>query len=150
MDSMIQGVIIEPLTQISDELGNVRHMLRCDSKHFTQFGEVYFSEIKTGAVKAWKRHLKMTQRFAVPAGMIRLVLFDNKNDSVTFKKIEVLEIGEHIYNLVIIPPLVWYGFKCISSHTALIANCTDIPHDPHEIERLDMKSKIIPYDWTTS
>lgn len=145
--NMIEGVIVEPLKQIGDERGKVMHMLRADSPLFRKFGEVYFSVVNPGVVKAWKRHLEMTQNFAVPVGMIRLVIYDNRESSSTNKKIETLEIGENNYALVRIPPLLWYGFQGISSVPALIANCTDMPHNPDEVERLELSDKKIPYDW---
>lgn len=145
--NMIEGVIVEPLKQIGDERGKVLHMLRADSPLFTRFGEIYFSVVNPGVVKAWKRHLEMTQNFAVPVGMIRLVIYDNRDFSSTNKKIETLEIGENNYALVRIPPLLWYGFQGISSVPALIANCTDMPHNPNEVERLELSDKQIPYDW---
>ena len=57
----IEGVIIQPLKQIADNRGSVLHMLDNDSSLFKQFGEVYFSEIHSGLVKAWKRHKKQSQ-----------------------------------------------------------------------------------------
>lgn len=89
----------------------------------------------------------MTQHFAVPVGKIRLVLYDNRENASSFGKLEVLEIGDDNYCLVRIPPLIWYGFKGISLVPALIANCTDMPHDPDEVERLDILNKKISYDW---
>ena len=139
--------LIEPLKQIIDERGKVMHMLRCDSPLFKQFGEVYFSLVHLGVVKAWKRHLKMTQHFAVPVGQIKLVLYDDRKDSTTSNQLEVHELGESNYSLLVIPPLVWYGFQGISKESALIGNCTDIPHDPDESERLDLKNDVIPYHW---
>ncbi len=144
---MIEGVIVEPLKQICDERGKVMHMLRADSPLFAVFGEIYFSVVNPGVVKAWKRHLEMTQNFAVPVGKIRLVIYDNREFSSTNKKIETLEIGENNYALVRIPPLLWYGFQGISRVPALIANCTDMPHNPDEVERLDVSDKQIPYNW---
>ena len=145
---MIEGVIVEPLKQVIDKRGKVMHMLRSDSPLFTNFGEIYFSVINPDAIKAWKRHLKMTQHFAVPVGKIRLVLYDNRENSITRERVEALEIGHDNYCLVKIPPLLWYGFQCLSSTPALIANCTDMPHDPNEVERLDYFDKRMPYDWT--
>ena len=55
----IEGVIVKPLKQIEDNFGTVLHMLRNDSSLFSQFGEVYFSEVYTGVIKAWKRHKKI-------------------------------------------------------------------------------------------
>ena len=74
---MVEGVIVQQLKQIEDERGKVMHMLRADSPFFMGFGEIYFSIINPGAVKAWKRHLKVTQHLAVPVGKIRLVIFDS-------------------------------------------------------------------------
>lgn len=144
---MIKGLIIQELKQIVDERGKVMHMLRADSPLFTKFGEIYFSVVNPSAVKAWKRHLKMTQHFAIPVGKIRLVIYDERENSESFRKIEVLEMGEDNYSIVRIPPLVWYGFKGISQVSALIANCTDAPHDPGEVETLDAFDGRIPYNW---
>lgn len=144
---MIEGVVIQKLKQIIDERGKVMHMLRSDFPLFTNFGEIYFSVVNSGAVKAWKKHLKMTQHFAVPVGMIRLVIYDGREGSSSFGKIETLEIGEDNYCLVRIPRLLWYGFKGLSSYPALIANCTDMPHDPNEAERCDPFGETIPYNW---
>lgn len=143
----IRGIVIEPLKQIADERGKVMHMLRSDSQLYTKFGEIYFSVINPNSVKAWKRHLKMTQHFAVPVGKIKLVIYDERKDASSYKKVETVEIGEDNYCLVRIPPMLWYGFKGISPVSALIANCTDLPHDPVEIERLDYNDKRIPYEW---
>lgn len=145
--SVIDGVIIQPLRRIADDRGKVMHMLRVDSPLFTKFGEVYFSAVNPGTVKAWKKHFKMTQHFAVPCGAIRLVLYDDREKSGTCGQVQVIELGEDAYALVRIPPLVWYGFKGISSVAALVANCTDLPHDPDEVERLNLSDKKIPYTW---
>jgi dTDP-4-dehydrorhamnose 3,5-epimerase len=144
---MIEGIIIKKLKQIIDERGKVMHMLRCDSPLFTKFGEVYFSMVNPRVVKAWKKHLTMTQNLAVPIGKIRFVFFDDRENSPSYGKIDVLEIGEDNYCLVKIPPLVFYGFKGISSIPSLIVNCTDIPHEPDEVINIDAFDKRIPYDW---
>src|SRR3972149_9608820 len=134
---MVEGVIIEPLKQIVDERGKVMHMLRVDSSLFTQFGEIYFSVVNPGVVKAWKKHLRMTQHLAVPIGNIRLVVYDDRKDLISYGKTEIIEIGEDNYCLIKIPPFVWYGFKGISSIPSLIANCTDMPYDPNEVQHLE-------------
>lgn len=144
---MIEGVFIEPLKQVIDNRGKVLHMLRSDSKLFKKFGEIYFSLVNTGAVKAWKNHKLSTQIFAVPIGEILLVLYDNRETSKTKGEIQIINIGESNYKLVSIPPLVWYGFKGISKNAALIANCTDMPYDPLESERTDINNENIPYVW---
>jgi len=146
----IEGVIRQPLRQITEQRGAVLHMLKNDSPLFMGFGEIYFSEIKGGVVKAWRRHLKMTQHIAVPVGAIRLVIYDDRTGSRTKGQLaEILTGRAGDYCLVRIPPMLWYGFQGMNKSTSLIANCTDIPHDPEEIERLDENTNRIPYKWPT-
>jgi dTDP-4-dehydrorhamnose 3,5-epimerase len=146
--SEISGVVIQPLQQIVDHRGAVLHMLRCDSPLFQGFGEVYFSEVIPGVTKAWKRHRLMTQYFAVPVGRIRLVLFDDRSGSSSCGRLEEYLLGrpDH-YVLVRIPPLLWYGFQGLGDSPALVANCTDLPHDPGEVENLALTAPAIPYRW---
>jgi dTDP-4-dehydrorhamnose 3,5-epimerase len=146
--SGIVGVVVQPLKQMVDERGAVLHMLRCDSPLFTQFGEIYFSLVFPGVVKAWKRHRQMTQHFAVPVGKIRLVLYDDRALAVSRGRLEehILGQADH-YALIRIPPLVWYGFQGVAAQPSLVANCTDLPYDPAEVENLPPNSPLLPYNW---
>ena len=80
---MINGVQINPLRQIPDERGKVMHMMKAEDAVFSSFGEIYFSRVYPGAVKAWHLHDRMTINYAVPHGKIKLVLFDDRADSST-------------------------------------------------------------------
>jgi len=146
--SEIHDVRITPLRRIPDERGAVFHMLREDSEVFERFGEIYFSTVYPGVVKGWHVHKRMTLNYAVPIGMIKLALYDDRPDSPTRGVVQELHLGELNYSLVTIPPLVWNGFKGAASGTALVANCATIPHDPTEIERMDPYDNQIPYSWT--
>jgi len=129
----ISGLKIVQLKEISDQRGAVLHMLRADSKHFKQFGEIYFSELKPGITKTWKKHLKMTQNFTVPSGKILFRFYDDRSNSKSFGIKEKIIIGRsNNYHLVIVPPLIWYSFENICDTNSLIANCSSIPHDPSE------------------
>lgn len=144
---MIDGVQVIPLKQIPDERGRIMHMLRADAPHFLQFGEIYFSCVYPGAIKAWHRHKKMTLHYAVVFGTIKLVLYDDRPASATRGEIQEVFPGESNYCLVIIPPLVWNGFKGVGEKTAIVANCASHPHEADEIERMDPFSPTIPYNW---
>ena len=145
---MISGVLVKPLLKIPDERGTVMRMLRCDDPEFERFGEIYFSTVWPGAVKAWHLHTEMTLNYTVVAGMIKLVLYDDRDGSPTRGKIQELFVGEDNYCLVRIPPMIWNGFKGIGTARAVVANCATIPHRPDEIQRLDPTSGAIPYDWS--
>ncbi|MDP3183098.1 MAG: hypothetical protein Q8M54_09830 [Desulfobaccales bacterium] len=146
--SAIEGVWLEPLKQIEDERGAVLHMLRSDAPYFTRFGEVYFSVVLPQAVKAWKRHHRMTQHFAVPVGKIKVVVFDDRPGSASHGLMEKFILGrpDHYY-LLRLPPLVWYGFQGLGPEPALLANCADLPHDPNEVETLPDPTPYVPFKW---
>ena len=145
--SEIHDVTVTPLRRIPDERGAVFHMLREDSPVFERFGEIYFSLAYPGVVKGWHQHSRMTLNYAVPVGMVKLVLFDGREDSPTSGVVQELHVGELDYVLVTIPPFVWNGFKGEGDKPALVANCATVAHDPGEISRLDPFENEIPYDW---
>lgn len=144
---MIRDVLVQPLRQISDERGKIMHMLRRDDGWFEKFGEIYFSVVYPGVIKAWHLHTRMTLNYAVPIGMIKLVLYDAREDSPTRGAIEELFVGEENYVLVKIPSGIINGFKGIGTKPAYVANCATEPHDPAEMVRFDPFTKEIPYSW---
>lgn len=144
---MINGVEIHPLRQILDERGKVMHMLRNDAPHFKGFGEVYFSCVYPGAIKAWHLHKEMVLNYAVPVGHIKFVLYDDRVESSTQGEVQEIFLGPDNYCLVSVPPRIWNGFKGIGETMILVANCASLPHDPAEIVRRDPFDSYFPYDW---
>lgn len=144
---MIQGVKIIKKKQIIDERGKIMHMLRNDDQNYKKFGEIYFSCTFPGSIKAWHLHKKMTLNYAVISGKIKLVLYDQRKNSKTFNKIQEIFMSTENYSLIIVPPMIWNGFKAIGNEPSIVANCSDIPHDPSEIIRKPFNDKFISYDW---
>ena len=144
---MIEGVKVTPLRQIADERGKIMHMLRSDAPHFQEFGEIYFSCVHPGAIKAWHIHKKMSLNYAVPFGKIKFVFFDDRPDSSTRGQTQELYLGPETYQLVTVPPLVWNGFKGVGTETSIVANCATLAHAPDEIDRMDPFDPRVPYDW---
>lgn len=144
---MIEGVEIFPLRRIQDERGLVMHMLKASDPHFEKFGEIYFSVIFPGVIKAWHLHSRMTINYVVVVGNIKLVLFDSRASSKTKDQLQEIYFGQVNYQLVRVPPGVVNGFTAVGGEKAIVANCADIPHDPDEITRIDPFTPTIPYDW---
>jgi len=86
--------------------------------------------------------------YAVPTGMIKLVLYDDRENSPTKGELMELYLGEQDYCLVKIPPHIWNGFMGVGTGPALVANCASIPHDPAEIVRMDPHNNSLPYTWS--
>lgn len=144
---MIDGVVISPRRIIPDDRGKVMHVLKATDPEFERFGEVYFSMVYPGIVKGWHLHREMVINYAVPMGTIKLVLYDDRPGSKTRGELQEIYLGCDNYCLVKVPVGVWNGFKGVGVVPALVVNCATIPHDPHEIERMDPHKSHIPYDW---
>lgn len=144
---MINGVIIKQLKKISDERGSIMHMLKNTDPEFEKFGEIYFSTVYPGAIKAWHLHKIMTLNYAVVRGNIKLVLYDQRHNSGTKGEIQEIFMGDKNYYLVRVPAGVVNGFKGIGLEEAIVANCATLPHDSDEIVRIDPFAKDIPYNW---
>ncbi len=142
----IEGVRVVPLRRIPDERGTIFHMLRRTDPHFIEFGEIYFSSIYRDVIKGWHRHAEMTLNYACLWGRIKLVLYDDRPGSPTAGRLTEHFLGPDDYSLVVIPPMVWNGFKGMAD-VSLVANCATHSHDPSRTERLDPHSPVIPYDW---
>lgn len=146
---VIEGVKIKQLKVIPDERGRLMEMLRCDDEVFAKFGQVYMTTAYPGVVKAWHYHKKQTDNFVVVKGMMKVVLYDDREGSPTRGEVNEFFVGDFRTLLVQIPPLVYHGFKCISESEAIVINIPSEPYNyaaPDEY-RVDPHDGTIPYDW---
>jgi dTDP-4-dehydrorhamnose 3,5-epimerase len=147
---VIEGVVVSDRRQIVDDRGRIVHMLRSDDPEFGGFGEVYFSWVNPGKVKAWHLHTRMTLNYTCPVGAIVLALYDKRPGSPTEGELMELELSPQSHRLVQVPPGVWNGFTDISGQPSMVCNCASIPHDPEEILRKEPDDPEFPYKWPTS
>lgn len=144
---MIDGVnVIRPRT-ICDERGKILHMMKSTDEHFSKFGEIYFSCGFPDIVKAWHIHKEMSLNNCCVAGMMKLVLYDDREESATRGNLMEIFMGEENRLLVQIPPRITNGYKTYGDKQAILANCPDMAHDKNELIYIDPFNNDIPYDW---
>jgi dTDP-4-dehydrorhamnose 3,5-epimerase len=146
---MIEGVATQQLKLAADERGWLMEVLRSDWELFEEFAQAYITAAYPQVVKAWHMHEKQKDNIACVKGMIRLVLFDDRERSKTRGEINEFVIGEKNPMLVKIPPDVWHGFKNVGDETAIVMNLPTNLYDykkPDE-QRLPPDTMKIPYDW---
>ncbi|MDO8291954.1 MAG: dTDP-4-dehydrorhamnose 3,5-epimerase [Gallionella sp.] len=136
----LDDILITPLARIATSGGDVLHAMKQGDAGYSGFGEAYFSWVAAGAVKAWKRHTRMTMNVVVPVGQVRFVF---RLDGTEEFRVE--EIGVGRYARLTVPPGIWFGFKGLLDPQSLVLNIASIPHDPNEVERLTLSE--IKYDW---
>tara|TARA_Y100001970_G_C14125809_1_gene798873 strand:- start:223 stop:636 length:414 start_codon:yes stop_codon:yes gene_type:complete len=123
-------IIIKKLKKFKLEEGDVFHALKSSDGEFYGFQEAYFSTIKSNKIKAWKKHYKMTMNLIVPYGRVQFVFYDENKNLLTN-----LIIGHDNYSRITVPPMIWFGFRGLSSKTSYILNISNELHDPLESER---------------
>lgn len=143
----ISGVRITPLRIISDDRGQVMHMLRADAPHFKKFGEIYFSTVKPGVTKGWKVHTRAEGNLSVPAGRVRCVLYDSREESPTYGAFMDVTIGatSDAYRLLTVPAGVALAWRNLGDDLAIVANCATEPHAPEEGKTLPLDT--YAYEW---
>ncbi len=146
---MIAGVRVKDLRVIPDERGRLMEILRSDDELFQKFGQLYMTTAYPGVVKGWHYHQKQVDNFAVVKGMIKLVLYDRRQDSPTRGEVNEFFLGDRNPQLVQIPALVLHGFKGVGTEEAIVINCpTELYHHAQPDEfRVDPFSGEVPYDW---
>ncbi|MGB3861616.1 MAG: dTDP-4-dehydrorhamnose 3,5-epimerase family protein [Candidatus Aminicenantaceae bacterium] len=146
---MIDEVKIKQLRVIPDQRGRLMEILRADDNLFVKFGQVYMTTTYPGIVKAWHLHKKQTDNVVCVQGMIKLAVYDPREDSPTYKEVNEFYLGIHNPLLVQLPRGVYHGWMCVSSEEAIVVNVpTEVydREDPDEF-RLDPHQNDIPYDW---
>jgi dTDP-4-dehydrorhamnose 3,5-epimerase len=147
---LIDGVKTKTMKVVPDERGWLMEILRADETSiFTTFGQVYVSATYPGVVKAWHYHQRQVDNFACIAGMVKLVLFDTRENSPTKGTVNEFFVGSQNPTLVQVPNLVYHGWKCISLEPSLVVNIPTLPYngaDPDEY-RLEPHGALA-YDWT--
>jgi len=146
---MIKDVEIKKLKFMPDERGWLIEILRCDDEIFEKFGQVYITTAYSGVVKAWHYHKKQTDNFTCIKGMMKVVLYDARENSETYKEINEFFIGEKNPLLIKVPPMVYHGFKAIGDETAYFLSVPTLPYNREEPDeyRLPPDSDKIPYNW---
>ena len=148
-ETRISGVELKTLRVIPDERGRLMEIFRNDDELFQHFGQAYMTTAYPGVVKGWHYHKQQSDNMAVVRGMMKLVLFDSREDSSTHGTVNEFFFGEHNPLLIHIPPFVFHGFKAVSECEAIVIN---IPTEVYNYEqpdefRVHPHDNDIPYDW---
>jgi dTDP-4-dehydrorhamnose 3,5-epimerase len=135
----MDGVVLTPLKIITQPNGDVLHGLKSSENSFVDFGEAYFSTIKQGSFKGWKKHTKMILNLIVPVGEIKFVIHDESLNSFYS-----VQLSQRNYQRLTISPGLLVAFKGLESENILL-NIASIEHDPSESVNINMGA--ISYEW---
>jgi len=121
---MIKGVVIKKLNKYNDERGWLAEIYRSDEDKY-QPAMSYVSVTRPGVIRGPHEHKYQSDCFVfVGPGSFELHLWDNRDgeDNGKYAKIEV---GENNPTMVIVPPGVIHGYKCVSEKDGYCINLPD-------------------------
>jgi dTDP-4-dehydrorhamnose 3,5-epimerase len=152
-ENAIQGVTIKELRTFSDGRGFFRELIRSTDSFFEEgFGQWSHSLMQKNTVKAWHFHNLQVDWWYVGLGIIHTVLYDNREESPTYrKKVEFL-LGEGeanslaLHAVVKIPQGVLHGCKVLTD-TAHLFYITSRTYDPNDEGRLPFNSDLVGHPW---
>ncbi|PLX67338.1 MAG: dTDP-4-dehydrorhamnose 3,5-epimerase [Denitrovibrio sp.] len=135
----MDGVILTPLKQIHNPKGDIFHAMKKSDSGYDGFGEAYFSTVKQGDIKGWKKHTVMTLNLVVPAGEIEFVAYNDKTEEFFSVK-----LSHDNYQRLTVKPGLWMAFRGLGEYNMLL-NLASIEHDPDEALSTDLG--MIKYEW---
>jgi dTDP-4-dehydrorhamnose 3,5-epimerase len=147
--SLIDGVAVRRAKVLCDERGRLGEIMRADDPWFEKFGQIYFTTTYPHVVKAWHFHKRQTDHFYVLKGTVKIVLYDDRKESVTCGVVNEVYLGEQSPGLLRIPPGVQHGWMCVGQVEAYVVNLVSEMYDyasPDEF-RTPPHENTIPYDW---
>ena len=105
--------------------------------------------IRPGRIKGWGMHKLQTDRYFVATGCLRVVLYDGRTDSPSYRRFSEFYFTDASPGLLRIPAGVWHADQNWGDTDALIVNFPTEPYDRANPDkyRIDPHSGEIPFDW---
>ena len=153
-DSII-GVEIKSLKSHPDDRGFFREVVRSTDSIFDvgKFAQWSHSKMTKNVVKAWHYHHVQYDWWYVPIGQVETVLYDNREESPTYKKKLIIKMGEtatygeDTHEVCIrIPPGVLHACKVLSEEAHLFY-ITSETYNPDDEGRFPYNSDVVDHDW---
>jgi dTDP-4-dehydrorhamnose 3,5-epimerase len=120
----INDIIIKDLVKNQDNRGWLIELFRKDQIDKDIFPEMsYISLAYPGITRGPHEHLEQTDYFCfIGPSIFKLVLWDNRKESSTYRNKMSLDVSENNLKIVIVPPGVVHAYKNIGEKPGLIIN----------------------------
>ncbi|MEA2291747.1 MAG: dTDP-4-dehydrorhamnose 3,5-epimerase [Solirubrobacteraceae bacterium] len=148
----IDGVELMRLAPHADHRGSLTEVLNQAQPFWSEpVVHSYLFTIRPGRIKGWGMHKRQVDRYLGVRGEIRVVLFDGRVDSATYRTYDQYFMGEELPSLLRIPPGVWHADQNVGPREAAVLNFPTVAYDPAQPDkyRIDPHSGEIPFDWAS-
>lgn len=109
----------------------------------------YRITVRPGRIKGWGLHKLQSDRYFIISGRLRVVLYDGRAQSPTYRRFDEFQFTDETPGLLSIPPGVWHADQNTGDGDVVILNFPTRPydHDRPDKYRIDVSSGEIPFDW---
>jgi dTDP-4-dehydrorhamnose 3,5-epimerase len=121
----IQDVIVRPLRRFNDARGWLSELFRQDELPAEYFPAMaYISATKPGVTRGPHEHVNQADLFCfLGPSNFKLRMWDNREESPTFRKMMTLAVGELNPNAVIVPKGVVHAYQNVGDIDGIVINC---------------------------
>jgi dTDP-4-dehydrorhamnose 3,5-epimerase len=145
---LIHGVRLRYAVTIPDERGTICEMFS-PAWDFSDAPLVYVYQttIRPGKVKGWVVHRKQDDRLFISLGTLKWVLYDDREDSPTYKMLNVIYLSEQNRGLLLVPRGVFHAVQNVGHTDAVFVNMPTRAYDHADPDkyRLPLDNDVIPY-----
>jgi dTDP-4-dehydrorhamnose 3,5-epimerase len=150
----IAGLVFRPTRPVPHEDGTLAEIARTDWPEVEHpIVHVHVTSTEPGRIRAWGLHQRSTDRLFVVVGLISVVVHDGRLDSPTRGLINEFKLSERNPGLLIIPPMLYHGWKVIGTTEAFIINMPTSAYDYERPDALDLPyddpsaPNVVPWRW---
>lgn len=137
----IQHVQLISLTAHVDDRGYLIEIARiggASGPHavIKKFGQVYLvGNPGRGTIRAFHKHEFLWDYFFISHGSAKFVLVDDREDSPTYKEMNIFVISDRKPSLLVVPPGVYHGWMSLEDDTQMISTASEVynPEKPDEV-----------------
>lgn len=145
---LIHGVVIRPAVTQTDDRGTLCEILNPSwGVHPAPLTYVYQFTIRPGKVKGWHVHHLHDDRIFISQGTLRVVLYDDRPDSPTYRMVNEIYRTEHHRTVMVIPAYVYHAHQNVGTTDALLISMPTrlYDHADPDVYRLPVENDYIPY-----
>jgi dTDP-4-dehydrorhamnose 3,5-epimerase len=153
IEKQIDGVVVREVRHVPRDHGVITEIFRPEwDPTGLPIVHIYQSRLFPGAIGAWSCHATTVDRLFVNQGHLKVVLFDGREESPTYRRVVELHTGDARPAFVVLPAGVWHGLQNLGASDALVINCPTQAYNYEDPDhyRLPFDSPEIPYTWSVS
>jgi dTDP-4-dehydrorhamnose 3,5-epimerase len=151
LDTGIEGVVVERLPRQVDHRGSLIEAINFDMPFWYEpIVHCEYVTARPGRIKGWGMHKLGHDRYFIPGGTTRIVLYDGRVRSSTFESFAQFQFTDEAPGLLRIPAGVWHASQNwgdADSHF-LVFNTRPYDHANPDKYRLDPIDGPIQFDWS--